>query len=1003
MPSIVNKPGKKGKRRAVGWLVEFAFTVVLMWLVFALAGRVMPRIALREISKLTNTKIDAETVDFRFDGSVLIRHLAVRPPISAEFDNSILKAKTMRMRFRLGSLLRFRPRVKEIFVDDFVLRAQFDSDKGLWNLSSLKIQMLKNGDAPLPLVWLENGDLEYSKVVKGRSRVIARTPVSVGLRPAEKIVGGYSFDVTTAGRQSFQKSAIFGTWQPGRIEMAGRISSRDLPGFERPWTVKSLEAKLAYEPNSSFELTAKVKNFNCPPSDLRGIFAFDTRTLGGKAPFIDALQNFFRRYGPDGTINLDFQASGNLLQMDKSKINGVATIVDVNVCDRDFAYAVEHIKGQIDLTDKSVKLRNMTGRHGDVVLALGGWATDEGQYWKYHLQITSENMLLDNDLYNALKTNEKKFWSAFSPSGIVAVNYSNSRLSQTDIKNALAVQLVDVNAVYVGFSYPLRNTNGLLFFSPDGVVFSNVISEWENRRITINGKVTLAADRQPEYDFLVNSVNIPLDSTLETALPAAQKEFYRQFEMTGIIDANIKIVSAEDQNGMGSFAADVFPRKSSIKARVLPIVISDVTGKIALNPDVVDIDALAGWYGDGSVDLSGRVWLRDGRTKLGYCLSMKADKIELTEELEKNLPGQLSALLSQLHLRGQVSVTADVSQNAVGDCAPNRLIIECIDNNIDCNFLPYPLRDISGRIAITDSGIEIDELSARAVHRIWGESIESSMKMSGKIELGQAGPDANETTITGGEMGFSGRNVRFKGKSLARVETIIDYEAQASAWLSRYFIADFYDGKMIGKVQLNKSGQRNLDYLLETAVAGADLKKFLSDKEGEKKPDEHFSTGLINGWLSVVGSISDDNIRLGRCQLKIIDMEVGKLSPLAKLLAVLNLTEPGDYAFDRMTVDAYIQDNRMFLRKLDLAGKSLAFNGSGWLDLRSEEINLTLTARGRRLSTASPSIWQSLTEGLGRAVMRVEVKGNIHDPQVFTKPLPVIKETLEILGTPKDN
>jgi hypothetical protein len=84
-----------------------------------------------------------------------------------------------------------------------------------------------------------------------------------------------------------------------------------------------------------------------------------------------------------------------------------------------------------------------------------------------------------------------------------------------------------------------------------------------------------------------------------------------------------------------------------------------------------------------------------------------------------------------------------------------------------------------------------------------------------------------------------------------------------------------------------------------------------------------------------------------------------------------------------------------------LSGKSLAFYGSGRLDLKTDNINLTLTARGRRLATASPSFLQSLTEGLGRAVVRVEVKGKADEPQVTTKPLPVIKETLEILGTPR--
>ena len=64
--------------------------------------------------------------------------------------------------------------------------------------------------------------------------------MSAGFRPAKKIIGGYSFDISSAGRQDFSKSHVLGNWQPGRkIVIGGRISSKDVPGFERLWTVKA--------------------------------------------------------------------------------------------------------------------------------------------------------------------------------------------------------------------------------------------------------------------------------------------------------------------------------------------------------------------------------------------------------------------------------------------------------------------------------------------------------------------------------------------------------------------------------------------------------------------------------------------------------------------------------------------------------------------------------------------------------------------------------------------
>jgi hypothetical protein len=155
----------------------------------------------------------------------------------------------------------------------------------------------------------------------------------------------------------------------------------------------------------------------------------------------------------------------------------------------------------------------------------------------------------------------------------------------------------------------------------------------------------------------------------------------------------------------------------------------------------------------------------------------------------------------------------------------------------------------------------------------------------------------------------------------------------------------------------------------------------------------------MNGTLSISGQVGDDSHRIGRCTLRITDMKVSKASPLAKLLDVLKLTEPGDFAFGQMFIDSYIKRNRLFFEQFDLSGRTVAFNGSGWMNLDNQSLDLTLTARGQRLAGTEPSIWQSLTEGLGSAVVRMEVRGNVHDPVVTTRTLPVIKDALEILGT----
>jgi hypothetical protein len=141
----------------------------------------------------------------------------------------------------------------------------------------------------------------------------------------------------------------------------------------------------------------------------------------------------------------------------------------------------------------------------------------------------------------------------------------------------------------------------------------------------------------------------------------------------------------------------------------------------------------------------------------------------------------------------------------------------------------------------------------------------------------------------------------------------------------------------------------------------------------------------------------------GVCHIDIANMQVGKVSPLRNVLSVLRFSEPADYTFERMSVDSYIRADKLLIPKLDLSGRSVAFTGSGTMDLLTDEINLLLTARGPRVAAAEPSVLQSLTEGLGGAVVRMEVTGTADNPRVQTKALPVLEDSLRILGTPEEN
>jgi len=61
------------------WFILGIIFILVVVLFLIQTVRTLPRVAIAEISKLANAKISVGSLDIRFDGSVLIRNLVVKP------------------------------------------------------------------------------------------------------------------------------------------------------------------------------------------------------------------------------------------------------------------------------------------------------------------------------------------------------------------------------------------------------------------------------------------------------------------------------------------------------------------------------------------------------------------------------------------------------------------------------------------------------------------------------------------------------------------------------------------------------------------------------------------------------------------------------------------------------------------------------------------------------------------------------------------------------------
>jgi len=1094
----------RGGKRILGWILKALALVAILWLVFILTGRALRHIAIAQIAELTNTKIKARSVDFNLDGSVFIEKLVVRPHKKQQYDDAILKAETVYARFGIASLLLLRPRLKEISVNDFVFDAQYDLDTDRWNIPALKVKTSKSGSGKMPSVHLEKGTLQYSKVSNGQVKVISAVPVEAGFRPTEKTRDSYSFNITTAEGTRFGKNVLIGAWQPGRITIAGGVSLADVPVFERAWAINVLASELNYDQTNAYSLRLIIKDLVSTHSSVADKLALDKLPFLQKFRALAALQSFFDTYQPLGQLDIDLEASGNLKQLSKSTVKGKLYCRDVSICHRKFPYPMENLVGPIDFTENNMLFKNLHGRHKDVDLTINGSFDDFGPNLKGLLQITSTNMALDNDLYDALDPNQKQLWTDFSPSGLVAINYTLSQEPQTSETYALNVELLDVEGKYVEFPYPLKNLTGHLFFDQNSIDVRNFVSQVDDRRIVATGKITATDTNEPDFDILIKVANIPLDATLAAALYPPQRRLYDQLKPKGLGYGQIKVFSQPHTEPRGTFIADLNFKNASLNIEEPPFPISDITAKAVFTPDMIDIENLVGQYSNGLFSLTGQIWPAVEAQQHRYHLSLHGEKTDLNDDLIGMLPAPMNSIIPKLEPKGKINFIADLEKNEKQSYPDYKVVVDCLGNSIGARFakelkqthekfgwFSYPLKDVTGSLTITKNSVTLADITATAADNVQITPNASTIKINGEIALADDAFSSASITIgandvllderlrialpedmqsfyarlspTGrfdldfentrifkdpngekyidlaGVVKFKDSNfnispgitdadaalrikslyktgdwfcnaqaaiiadrLKIKGISLTDLKADVDYDRRQKNLSTENLIADCYGGKLAAKLQLKRPTDKTPEYLLQMAFDNIDLKQFLSDVEPKKTSENSRTTGRMCGSLSVIRQNTDSpesHQRIGRCRLRITDMQVGKPSLLGKLLSVLKLTEPKHFAFDRMLVDSYIRNNTVFLEQLDLSGEAIAFNGSGLIDLQRQKLDLTLFARGRRLPTAEPSILQSLTEGLGLGIVRMDIIGDLYDPQVTTTALPVFKGPLGILGT----
>jgi hypothetical protein len=676
-------------------------------------------------------------------------------------------------------------------------------------------------------------------------------------------------------------------------------------------------------------------------------------------------------FQPTGVVAADYRLSR---ASPSDKHMSVSVRLDgVNAAYRQFPYPLTGLHGTLYCDRESIIVSDIVSNEAGRRVRLDGKVTGRNTDKPvYRISVDANNVPLDAALRDALPPQHRQQYQRFNASGVVDVR-------------ARVFTAPDANqAGPVGFLAEVRCREGTLRPEQLPFVLTDVTAEaavtadtlsiraltgsCEGSRVTLGGGVRFARDNRPkEYHLKIAAEDAPLNDRTIGLLPPVLAGQVAAFRPEGSVNVTVAL-DRTDSNAPPSRVMVVQCLGDKVNHEKFAYPLEDVRGTItAANDSVTFKNVTARPVGSAQppdasgVQFDGIIRLAKDGWESGS-LALRGHDLLLTEELEEALPKSLAAAARDLSLRGPVDV--NVPTIRISRVDEKEKLVE-FDGRAD--FKSCRL-DLSG----TDT-----ELCG-------------TLNVDGAYQTGQG--------FARGRARLEAERLVIKGKPITHLQMDAVYDPEARKWSARDFLGDCCGGKVLGSLEIAGAGSGALQYLLCAAFHRVDLQQFLmAGKPGTA--ERRSSTGVLNAALSLEARVGDNSSRRGSCSIEIADMGVGKVSPLANLLSVLSLNEPTDYTFERMLVDSFIKHNQLIIRTFDMSGRNVAFTGAGGMSLPDEEVNLILTARGRRAGRAEPSVLQSLTEGLGGGVVRMTVTGRPEDLHIETRALPVIGDSLRLLGT----
>ncbi len=430
------------------------------------------------------------------------------------------------------------------------------------------------------------------------------------------------------------------------------------------------------------------------------------------------------------------------------RVNGELNILEGGLNCVFFPYPARASSGQVtfgpdkDRPFERIELRNIhahgvvggPNEHSDILL--NGWVADDADAG-CHLHFSSDSVSSEPELFIALPPPVRKVMKIFHGPG-TEKNLQGRGAFVCDVLvpagkgKVHPIVTVDLNLVdgagsLAVFPYPLEKLHGIVNIGDGSVAVHDLKLTHGKSTVTVSGRVTWPADAPDDVtviatpDIQLAARDVPIDDELLKVLPADASRWIRSAGLQGVIDVDGPIVLQPTPADPGAIGFDlgISLRDAKAKPGNGDFAISDLTGKLVVHSDKVDVTELHGRRDSADLKGSGVVNWSTGRPQI--TMNAAATNLPLDAPLQKlmSAPGRhalaaidpTGTIDAELFFAGLVRPGSQTSAAPTVEPGDFKLTVHPRVLSLKAKAMPYQLDRCTGSVSIDPSHITINDFS----------------------------------------------------------------------------------------------------------------------------------------------------------------------------------------------------------------------------------------------------------------------------------------------------